>query len=176
MARELTERQAILNLQRYLRQLAFFDPSLPELPIDGVFDSETREAVEIFQRNNGMDVTGEADRATWDAVYEAYRQSIRVNHKPLAVDIFYRLPTSSDIRRQDTGFHVAAVQYMLNEILLFYGTRPELSTDGTYSEQTEDAVRLFQSNSGLPQTGNVDLETWNRLTALYNELFRGQNQ
>ena len=48
MARELTETQAIRNLQTYLRQLSFFDESLPELPIDGVFDTETQRAVEIL--------------------------------------------------------------------------------------------------------------------------------
>lgn len=176
MPREFTERQAILNLQRYLRQLSFFDTRLPELPLDGIFESETREAVEIFQQNNGLPVTGEADRATWDAIYIAYVKSVAQHAKPLPVDVFSRTPDADVIRRGAVGFHVAAVQYMLNEVLLFYSNYPGMDADGNYDEQTMDAVRLFQGYSALPQTGEVDLETWNRLTNFYNEQVRHTNQ
>ena len=176
MAREFTETQAIRNLQRYLRQLSFFDEELPELPIDGVFESETQRAVEIFQRNSGLAITGVADRATWDAIYTAYLLSLAQHSKPNAVDIFYRLPIPNVIRNGDVGFQVAAVQYMLSEILTFYGDLPEIVTDGRYGEQTVEAVRLFQGYASLPTSGEVDLDTWNRLSGMYNELFRNGNQ
>lgn len=176
MAREITETQSIRNLQRYLRQLSFFDDSLPEVPIDGVFDTQTRHAVEIFQRDHGFPVTGEADRATWDAIFDAYLRSVASTAKPDAVDIFFRRPVPTFIRMGDAGFPVAAVQYMLNEVLIFYGDPVQITTDGSYDQQTEDGVREFQKISSLPLTGEVDLETWNRLTSLYNELFREGNQ
>lgn len=176
MAREFTETQAIRNLQRYLRQLSFFDDNLPEIPIDGVFDTETRQAVEMFQKKRGLPVTGEADRVTWDAIFAEYLRSVSATAKPDAVDIFFRRPVPTFIRAGDTGFHVAAVQYMLNEVLLFYGETPQITTDGSYGQQTADGVREFQRYASLPLTGEVDLETWNRLTALYNELFREGNQ
>lgn len=176
MAREFTEVQAIRNLQRYLRQLAFFDPSLPEVPIDGIYASETREAVEIFQRNRGFAVTGEADRETWDAIYAAYRLSDRQYAKPIAVDVFYREPDPAYIQKGDVGFHIAAVQYMLQEILPFYGDTAEIPTDGIYGDQTADAVQRFQMYADLPQSGEVDVETWNRLAMFYNEYFRHSNQ
>ena len=173
MARESTERQAILNLQKYLRQLSFFDTSLPEVPIDGIYDSETREAVEIFQRNQGFAVTGEADRETWDALFLAYLDSVRTYTKPIPIDLFYRDPIPSYIQLNDVGFAVSAIQYMLNEALLFYDdSTEELIPDGRFSEQTADAVRVFQRYSDLPQTGTVDAETWNRLTAFHNEHMR----
>ena len=176
MAREFTESQAIRNLQRYLRQLSFSDAKLPEVPIDGVYASETQRAVEIFQRDHGIPVTGVADRATWDASYAAYLVSLAQYGKPNAVDIFYRLPIPNALRRGDVGFGVAAVQYMLNEIFSFYADVPEIVTDGTYGEQTADAVRLFQKYASLPQSGEVDLDTWNHLSGMYNELFRNGNQ
>lgn len=176
MARELTERSAILNLQTYLRQLSFFDNTLPELPLDGIFASETRRAVEIFQENHSLPVTGEADRVTWDAIYEAYRASVFLHAKPVALDIFYRNPSPAHIRRGDLGFQVAAVQYMLNEILTFYSDVPEIHINGSYDEQTADAVGMFQGYADLPKTGEVDLETWNRMAQFFNELFRHSNQ
>ena len=177
MAREFTERQAILNLQRYLRQLSFFDSSLPEVPVDGIYASETREAVEIFQRNNGFAVTGEADRETWDALFLAYMDSVKKYAKPISIDLFYRDPTPSFIQTDDVGFAVAAIQYMLNEALLFYDNQSEeIIADGHYSEQTAYAVSIFQGQTHLPQTGAVDLETWNRLTSFHNEHMRLSNQ
>ncbi len=176
MAREFTEQQAIRNLQRYLRQLSFFDLTLPELPIDGIYGSETREAVAIFQQNHGLAATGVADRETWDAIFSAYRASIIQYSKPVAVDLFYRSATPTRIREGDNGFHVSAVQYMLNEALLFYGNSEELTIDGNYSMQTGDAVKSFQGYADLPQTGEVDRETWDRLAMFHNEQFRRSNQ
>jgi peptidoglycan hydrolase-like protein with peptidoglycan-binding domain len=176
MARELTETEAVRNLQRYLRQLAYFDPELPELPVDGVFDTETQRAVEIFQKSNGLAVTGVADRLTWEAIYAAYLLSLASHAKPEAVDVFYRSASPEALRLGDVGFAVAAVQYMLNEVLTFYIDRPNIDTNGFFGEETLDAVRLFQQYVLLPPTGEVDLETWNRLTKTYNELFRNDNQ
>ena len=176
MAREFTEQQAIRNLQRYLRQLAFLDLSYPELPIDGIFEEETRNAVRIFQKKNGFAVTGEADRETWEAIYQAYLTSLLAYSKPVPVDIFHRGDSPTYMKYGDKGFHVSAVQYMLNEILIFYGDDPSLNADGTYGEKTSETVRLFQQIAALPQTGEVDLETWNRLTMLYNDLFLKNNQ
>jgi peptidoglycan hydrolase-like protein with peptidoglycan-binding domain len=65
---------------------------------------------------------------------------------------------------------------MLNEILTFYGDRQDVATDGLFGEGTLDAVREFQKYASLPETGEVDLETWNRITQTYNELFRNGNQ
>ena len=176
MAENFTQAQAIRNLQLYLRQLSFFDDALPQLPMDGVWGTETQQAVEIFQGENGLPVTGVADRATWNAIYQAYLDSVATHAKPEAVDLFYRNPIPNALRLGDIGFSVAAVQYMLNEILSFYGDRPDISTDGLFDEGTLDAVRLFQQYASLPVSGEVNLETWNRMTQVYNEFFRTGNQ
>lgn len=176
MPRELTEQQAVRNLQRYLRQLALVEGVLPELPVDGVYDSETRRAVSMFQQGNGLPVTGLADRETWDAIYAAYLISAAQTAKPIPLDVFPRMPTSYVIRADAVGFEVMAVQYILNEVLLFYDNSPELNISGRYDAQTGDAVRTFQGYAALPQTGEVDMETWNRLAAFYREHARHANQ
>lgn len=177
MARNLTENQAIRLLQKYLRQLSFFEERLPQLPIDGVFDSETQLAVEIFQELNGLEVTGVADRITWDLIYTQYRDSISLYAKPIPIDVFPFLQAPAAIRQGDIGFHVAAAQYMLRDLFLFYGDPTmELQTDGVYGEQTADAVRAFQGYADLSQTGEIDLNTWNRIAALYNDFLRRSNQ
>ena len=39
---------AIENLQRYLRQLSYDHPEIPAPPIDGVFESQTKDALNAF--------------------------------------------------------------------------------------------------------------------------------
>ena len=63
---------AVRDLQTRLRRLAEDDSRLPQVPIDGVYASLTRQAVEDFQRLSGLTVTGIADPVTWAAVQQAY--------------------------------------------------------------------------------------------------------
>ena len=71
MARE-NEREAIQNLQRYLRRLSYFNEEIGAVPIDGVFDGETEGALRSFQRAEGLPETGRADRDTWERLYAAF--------------------------------------------------------------------------------------------------------
>lgn len=52
---------------------------------------------------------------------------------------------------------VRATQYLLRE----HGYT--LAVDGRYGAQTQRCVRRFQIKSGLPKTGVVDSDTWERL-------------
>lgn len=176
MSREYTEKQAIMNLQRYLRQLAYFDTAIPQVPVDGIYGSETKEAIEIFQKDHGYEITGEADRNTWDELFSEYQASVYAHSKPLPIDLFYREPIPAIIRLNDIGFAVMAIQYMLNETFRFYNSENEIITDGTYNEQTAEAVRSFQGIASLPITGEVDLKTWNSLALFHNENIRQSNQ
>jgi peptidoglycan hydrolase-like protein with peptidoglycan-binding domain len=51
------KQEAIRNLQRYLRQLYFSEESIPEVPVDGVFDSATEASLRAFQRSRGLPET-----------------------------------------------------------------------------------------------------------------------
>ncbi len=44
---------------------------------------------------------------------------------------------------------------------------PAVSADGIYGEATQNAVRVFQSVFGLPQTGVVDYQTWYKIQEIY---------
>ena len=45
---------AVANLQRYLRQLAYTSPEIGQVPVDGIFDSATRDALQNYQRLAGL--------------------------------------------------------------------------------------------------------------------------
>ena len=47
------------------------------LPLTGVMDGETEEAVKRFQQVNSLPATGQVDRATWDRMAEEYDLTCR---------------------------------------------------------------------------------------------------
>ena len=66
MADNHNEREAISKLQKYLRRLSQFDNDIRLVPIDGIYEEDTRLAVLEFQQKYGLPLTGVADRATWN--------------------------------------------------------------------------------------------------------------
>jgi peptidoglycan hydrolase-like protein with peptidoglycan-binding domain len=45
-----------------------------EVEPTGTYDAATRRAVEIFQEKNGLKVTGEIDKSTWNRLAEVYNR------------------------------------------------------------------------------------------------------
>lgn len=165
------ERVAIANLQRYLRQLAYFDETLGEVPIDGIFDSATEEALRAFQEGAGLPPTGRADFVTWEALFAAYLQSIEERSAPSRIAHFPRLPENYTIEIGDVQFLVRIIQNALQELSAIYDDIGEVPQSGEYDEATAAAVRMFQQKHGLPPTGAVDRRTWNALADAYNRNF-----
>ena len=164
------ERQAIRNLQRYLRQLAFFDDALLPLPQNGLWDPHTRDALIAFQRKNGLPPTGVADEQTWNLLYSQYLASIEEKSPPRPMPVFPRIPERDSFRRGDVGFPVTAVQYMLDELALQYEGLDDIPQNGIYGPETERGVRNFQTRTLLPITGEVDKKTWDALVRAYEQM------
>ena len=127
-------------LQSRLGQMGYFTGSR-----SASFGELTRQAVERFQRDNGLEVTGQADAATWAAIY---------SHSSAA-----DMPTDV-MKTGDSGENVRAVQTRLNA-LGFYDN----AMNGEYGYATETAVRLFQTAANLEATGLLDAETSSQLMA-----------
>ena len=161
------ERSAIQNLQRYLRQLSFFDPDIPPLPVSGVWDPNTKEALIAFQKKNGLPPTGVADQKTWNLLYEQYLASVEEKSPPARMPVYPRLPERDSLRRGDVGFPVTAVQYMLDELTLEYEGLENVPQNGIYGPETEAAVREFQKRNLLPESGEVDKKTWDAIVRSY---------
>ena len=162
---------AVENLQRYLRQLSYGEPSIPKTPIDGIFASDTADALREFQRLRGLTVTGKADRETWERLYSDYRASLASNSPPRAILVFPLTPTGYRISPGSLGFAVEAIQRMLLELQHHYKELVGVTQTGVYDEQTQHAIRLFQERNSLPVDPGVGLLTWNALADQYNALF-----
>jgi peptidoglycan hydrolase-like protein with peptidoglycan-binding domain len=171
MPQHANESTAIRNLQQYLRQLSYHDPSISPPPIDGIFDSGTQKSLREFQASQSLPPSGVADRRTWELLYALYRASLGENAPPRAPDIFPYLPFGARLAPGDESFAVAVLQHMLRELSAYHTELEGIVPTGRYDEGTAAAVRVLQERSSLPVTGSVDVATWNAITDQYNILF-----
>ena len=163
------ETEAIRNLQRYLLQLSFFEPDIPPVPRDGVWESATEDALRAFQRTRGLPVTGQADPLTWDTLYAAYLKNLADTGRPEPLYVFPHQPNQYSVGLGDEGALIYAIQYLLRERMIEYGLQEEEQIlNQIYDASTESWVRQFQKIHGLPVTGRVDKATWNELVRASN--------
>jgi len=127
-------------LQSRLAQMGYFTGSQT-----ASFGELTRQAVQRFQQEVGLEPTGEADAATWAAIYS----------RSGATDI-----AGDAMKPGDSGDNVKAVQSRLNALGFF-----DNAISGDYGYATQTAVRLFQTAAGLEVTGILDADTSSRLMA-----------
>lgn len=173
MPERINEQEAVRNLQRYLRQLSYVDKRIPAPPIDGIYDTATREAVLAFQRAERLPETGVVDTATWELLFRRYEESLVREGAPVPLAQFPRLSPGYALRADDESFLVRLVQYALGELDLIYEGLDDVPQTGIYDEATMKAVRGFQRRHGLPETGEVDRATWDALATTYNREFGG---
>ena len=66
----------IRSLQSMLRLLQRHAGKPTTVVPDGIFGPETARAVREFQQQNGLPVTGELDRRTWQHMVRLYAQTV----------------------------------------------------------------------------------------------------
>lgn len=158
MYTEEQKRSHIRELQGYLYQLARNDGRIPMVIPDGVYGMETAAAVRAFQNLYGLPVTGEVDRATWDAVVREYQRVVAV---PLELNVF---PSARYVLREgDEGALVYFVQVMLDVLGGRFADLRPVDINGRFDKKTAEAVKAFQRRAQQEETGSVSHETWNAL-------------
>ena len=155
----------IREIQNRLRELSFKDDRIPEISVDGIYGPQTTTAVRAFQEITGLEPTGQVDRRTWDALYDAYQKATGTE-RPLAGIVTFPSPDYV-IRRGDSGDIVYAVQFMLNGVSKAFHNLEPVELTGVYDEPTAKAVTVIQQMANLPQTGEVDKSTCDMLLGAY---------
>lgn len=154
-------------IQYYLNFIAFFNDSLPEITVDGIFGRGTRNAVLAFQRYYGLNQDGIVGRDTWNRIQTVY-QSI-LNNLPKEYQSYSSLIYPGYVLSSgSTGRVVEQLQSYLRVIGQNNNSVPVISVDGSFGNATRNAVRAVQRLYGIEQTGIVGPTTWNAITELYN--------
>ena len=163
----------VLSIQLRLNRISVNFPSIPKIPVvDGFFGIETENAVREFQSVFDLDEDGIVGKATWYRIQQIYAGVKRLNELNSEGILFDEIPRQYPevLSVGDSGEGVLYVQYMLNYIAQYDGSIEPFDVNGQFGEQTEVAVKAFQTEYGLPSTGVVNDRTYARLFDVYNSL------
>ena len=172
MAEYVNQKQAVTNLQTYLRRLSFDSLGASAVPIDGIFDTATRDALKNFQKSVGLEPTGVADKTTWDALFNAYKRATEVERAAEALYLFPEAPSDYAVSLGERLMLVNVLQLLMIELRVAYDIFENVNESGVYDEATEAAIRNFQRINMLPETGKVDATTYNRIVREYMNIGR----
>ena len=155
------ENAPIHDLQTMLRTL------VPEqgLGLDGIYGTETRDAVKAFQFSQGLPDSGITDEETWNAIVKAFRVQ-EVFRAPAEV-LQIVLQPYQVIALDENNLHIYLVQGMLSALGNLYFDIPLLTLTGVLDAPTAQGLRVIQKSAGLEETGELDKETWRNLAQQY---------
>ena len=145
----------------------FYDQVQSPGGIDRVFGSKTRDSLESFQREFSLPVTGTADETTWNALTATFFSLAAAGSEQTALAAGPEYP-GYVMKLGSAGDAVMQLQLWMNQVAVLYCAAEFVPVDGVFGETTDQAVRLFQEGLGLPVTGVVDEETWQRIYELLN--------
>ena len=160
----------VRTVQTRLNRISANYPAIPKISSpDGIFGTETENAVLEFQRIFSLSADGIVGKATWyriQSIYNAVKKLNELESEGLML---------SDVEKQfsgtlslgDTGLEVSVVQYYL-AVVAYFDPRVYAPTfNGVFDEATRQSLISFQRAYGLSETGEANEETWNRLASVY---------
>ncbi len=118
----------VTEMQQRLRELGYLADDA-----DSIYGVRTEAAVELFQSENGLKATGVADSKTLRKLYSDSANSCS---------------SYIDLRKGDSGYRVRELNRRLKALYYLEG-----EVGSTYNSRTVAAVRRFQEEVGLKQTG-----------------------
>ena len=160
----------VRELQAQLTALGYYKGQ-----ISGNFLDATQKAVEYFQQNNSLKVTGIADPDTQEVLFSGraigrYDDTAPTSSPVPNLDYYLvdedesgvvmpeePVTFTKKLKNGSTGAEVKQLQQRLYELGYLDGSK----VSGNFLKYTTRAVKLFQTQNGLPSNGIVDEETWN---------------
>lgn len=176
--REGDEGDDVKNLQNMLMGIVHIYPKMPVITLNGIYDSQTRNAVRSFQNMMGISDTGIMDKNTYEKLKVIYGKKDQIkaieridfsnnvsnNNLNTGSDLSYNV-----LKEGSKGRYVYRLQEYLRRVSLVNQNIPNITLDGIFGSETKKAVMSFQKEYGLEVTGIVDDEMWDKL---YNEYMK----
>ena len=153
IAQRTDKNSTVTAIQERLKQLGYMSANAT-----GYFGETTEKAVTSFQQVNGLSDTGVVDKTTYNLL-----MSTKAKKKDGTVSGSTPAPTSEPTpdpnivaQRGDTSSEVTTIQNRLRALGYF-----TVNSTGTFGAATESAVKAFQKNNNLAETGIVTKTVYN---------------
>lgn len=153
--------QPVRSLQTMLRVIAEDDTSYITVIPDGIYGPSTMNAVSVFQRKQGMPITGIVDQETWEAIVRIYEPALIRVGKAQPIEIV--MDPGQIYHLGDSSPYIYLLQSMLTQLSNDHTTIEPPGHSGVLDEQTSFSLSAFQTLAGLPVTGELDKITWKYL-------------
>ena len=161
----------VVVLQVALNRIGQNYPAIPKIPeVDGIFGSRTEAAVRSTQQIFGLTPDGIVGPATWYEIVRLYTAVTSLAELRSEGQQFYSVnwQPGNALQIGSSGEKVRQLQYMLSVLSSYIPQIPSLAVDGIFGQQTAAAVSSAQRWLGLPQTGQVDKQTWDEIYDQYS--------
>ena len=156
----------VVIVQTELNRISQNYPAIPKVAaVDGIFGARTENALMAFQRIFDLNPDGIVGPATWYALVRLYTAVTSLSELRSQGQKFYTIAWNQGqpISPGDRGIRVEHLQYMLRVLSAYISQIPSVTVDGVYGSTTRSAVLAAQGYFRLPQTGTVDLATWDEI-------------
>jgi peptidoglycan hydrolase-like protein with peptidoglycan-binding domain len=160
-------------VQYLLSFAAQYMQAINPIQITGNFDTETAAAVRGFRRIMNLANDAVVDEDTYNKLFDVYMGLLNAPDRTIFYSRTRPLPKTPLFPGTENE-NVAYMKACLNFIAGAYDSIPALTSDGVFDKNTRDAVMIFQELFDLPQVDIVNLDTWDSIGTLYDDLRAGQ--
>ncbi len=159
--------QRVRSLAYYLNTIAYFNPEIPTVNSNGVFNSAMDNQVKAFERFYGLNPDGIVDFRTWQMISRIYTDilnNLPEGYEGATAALYPGYNLTPGMRNDD----VKEFQTYLRVIGQNIEGIPVIEATGYFGPETERAVMIFQRLYGLDPSGIVGSPTWDALAKEYN--------
>ena len=156
----------VVVIQTELNRISQNYPAIPKVSaVDGIFGAATENSITAFQKIFNLNPDGVVGPATWYALVRLYTAVTSLSELRSQGQRFYTIAWNKGrpLVPGDRGIQVEHLQYMLRVLAAYISQIPSVAVDGIYGSASRSAVLAAQGYFSLPQTGTVDLTTWNEI-------------
>lgn len=159
--------QRVRSLAYYLNVIAYFNPEIPTVNSNGVFNEAMENQVKTFERFYGLNPDGIVDFRTWQLINQIYTDilnNLPEGYEGATAALYPGYNITPGMRNDD----VKEFQTYLRVIGQNIAGIPVIEATGYFGPETERAVTTFQRLYGLEPSGIVGSPTWDALAKEYN--------
>lgn len=150
-------RQSVINeIQRYLASLGYRD--YPVIP-NGVYDSNTREAVRRFQSESALSETGIVDYETFIRLYKKYKDITFKNELRKRDVLGIKFPITPGETREEMLY----INRLIASLLDNHGIYHRIRKNDYFSRESEAGVLALKKIFGMSGDGIINEYFYSRM-------------